>query len=617
VAGREDHPRPQLTRDRWRSLDGQWQFAYDDADVGLSEGWTQREQPFQRTIRVPFPPESEASGVGDRGRHPVLWYRLVFEVAPDEREGRLLLHFGAVDYAAEVWLNGRLAVRHEGGHTPFSADIADDLREEPGQVLVVRVRDSPDDLSQPRGKQYWGEPPEEVWYHRTSGIWQTVWLEPVPPARIGALRWAPDVAASRLGVQVAVEGPPSAQPRRLRLCLRLGDLTLADDEFPVSGGEARRELFVRSGVPSMTRNRDLVWSPEHPNLMEAELTLLDAEGVVLDVVQSYVGFRSVDVVDGRLVLNGWPYYLRTVLTQGYWPGSQLAAPDTAALRADVEAAKALGFNSIRVHQKVEDPRFLYWCDRLGLLVWTEMPSTYQFDPLAVERTTREWLEVVRRDCNHPCVVIWVPMNESWAVPDLVRSAAQQDYVRALYHLTRAVDPTRPVLTNDGWEQSATDVWGVHDYALRGETIRRRYGTPEALQRTVREVQPNHHSISLSGGQRAGEPVLLSECGGITFPRETSSPWFGYGVVRDEEALVDKYGELVGSVLESEVLGGFCYTQLTDVEHEANGLLTADRRPKVDPRRIRRVNRRPAGSVPGELIVSNIQSAVDVSEPPRW
>jgi hypothetical protein len=485
------------------------------------------------------------------------------------------------------------------------------LRDGAEQVVVVRAEDRADDLAQPRGKQYWGEPPEEIWYHRTSGIWQTVWLEPVPITRVVALRWSPDVAASRLGLDVTVAGQQAGRSLRLRLRITKGDSCLADDLLLVDNGRVRREVFVRSGIPSITRNRELVWSHEHPNLLDAELTLLDERGDVLDIVASYVGYRSVEVADGRLVLNGWPYYLRTVLTQGYWPESHLAAPSPDALRADVEAVKAHGFNSVRIHQKVEDPRFLYWCDRLGLIVWEEMPSTYQYEPLAVERTTREWLEVLRRDVNHPCVVIWVPVNESWAVPDLVRDPAQQHYVAGLYHLTRALDPTRPVLTNDGWEQSATDLWGIHDYALQADTLRRRHGTPEALERTVRHVQPNHHSIGLSGGARKGEPVLLSECGGISFPAEQGERWFGYGVVRDEEAYIATYDELVGTLLESEVLGGFCYTQLTDVEHETNGLLTADRRAKVDPRRIARINGRAPASVPGELIVANIESAAEV------
>jgi beta-galactosidase/beta-glucuronidase len=602
------HPRPQLTRDRWTDLCGPWQFAFDDGDVGLAEGWHEREEPFDRTIVVPFPPESRASGIGDPAPHPVVWYRGTFRAiqAPGER---LLLHFGAVDYAAQAWVNGQLVAQHEGGHTPFSADVTTALRDgDRDQVVVVRAEDRPGDLAQPRGKQDWEPLPHKIWYHRTTGIWQPVWLEPVPATRIAEVRWTPDLDRGLLGLQVRLNRPPD-RSIRLRVRLSLRGVELADDVCAVGGGEVRREIGLESGELVMNRDR-VLWSPRYPNLIDAELVLLDG-GEVVDRVGSYVGLRSAAVANGRFLLNGRPYYPRLVLEQGYWPESLLAAPSADALRREVELVKKLGFNGVRIHQKVEDPRFLYWCDRLGLLVWGEMANAYVFSDAAVERLTREWLEVLRRDYNHPCIVTWMPLNESWGVPNLERDPAQRAYVRGLYHLTKALDPTRPVIGNDGWEHIASDVWGIHDYATEGDALRERYGTAEAVERTLREVQPLYRTIALPEAHRAGEPIMLTEFGGITDAQTSDEPWWGYGSAGDPEALRVTYDDLVGAVLDCPTIAGFCYTQLTDTEQERNGLLTADRTPKLDPATIRAITSRPSKAIPGEVI-TDLQLKADVT-----
>ncbi|HEX5501736.1 MAG TPA: glycoside hydrolase family 2 TIM barrel-domain containing protein [Thermomicrobiales bacterium] len=578
----EDHPRPQLVRDRWDDLGGPWRFAYDDADRGLDEGWPERADVFDREIVVPFPPESRASGVADPAFHPVVWYRRAFRVAPEDRGRRLVLHFGAVDYRATVWVNGRLVASHEGGQTPFGADITPALRAGAGeQTVVVRAEDRPEDRAQPRGKQDWEPRPHRIWYHRTTGIWQPVWLEAVAPTHVAALRWTPDAARGALTLEASIAGA-SARPLRLRARLSLRGETLAEAEVPVEGDAARHEFALPAP------HDRFLWSPEAPTLLDADLTLLDGDRV-LDRVASYAGLRDVGRGGGRFLLNGRPYYLRLVLEQGYWPESHLAAPSAAALRREVELIKALGFNGVRIHQKVEDPRFLYWCDRLGLLVWGEMANAYVFAPAAVDRLTREWPEVVRRDYSHPCVVAWVPLNESWGVPDLPTDPAQRDFVRALYHLTRALDPTRPALDNEGWEHVAGDILGVHDYAGDSATLLARYGTPEALARTLRESWPGHRAIVLPEYRRGDEPVLLTEYGGIGYAPAAGEAWYGYSTVGSAADYLAKYAELTEAVRACAPLAGYCYTQLTDTEQETNGLLTADRRPKLDPAAIRAVN----------------------------
>jgi beta-galactosidase/beta-glucuronidase len=605
----EIHPRPQLARDRWIDLNGPWQFAHDDDDRGVHDGWMHRAEPFDRTITVPFPPESQASGIADPAPHPVVWYRRTLRLDAADLGERVLLHFGAVDYRAEVWVNGHLVAQHEGGHTPFSADIAPALRADADeQVIVVRAEDQPADLTQPRGKQYWEPNPRRIWYHRTTGIWQPVWIESVARAAIADLRWTPDLQRGLLGLQVHLH----AQPERaltLRVQLSLRGTVLATDTYTMQRSDIRRDIALEPSQLTMSREQ-ILWSPSRPNLIDAELTLLDGDQVI-DVVHSYAGLRSVGFADGRFLLNGRPYYLRLVLEQGYWPESHLAAPSADALRREVELVKSLGFNGVRIHQKVEDPRFLYWCDRLGLLVWGEMANAYVYSTTAVERLTREWLDVIRRDYSHPCIVTWVPLNESWGVPSLEQDAAQQHYVRALYHLTHAIDPTRPVIGNDGWEHVVTDVLGIHDYALDGETLRQRYGTPEQLERTLRSVQPHFRTILLSETRRAGQPVMLTEWGGISYAPDPGQPWFGYGTVSDAEGFLAKYAELITAILDSPTIAGFCYTQLTDTEQETNGLLKADRTPKLDPEALRALTARASAAIPGEII-SSIQATAEVT-----
>ena len=593
------HPRPQLTRDRWIDLCGQWEFAYDDADRGRDERWQEDPDGFAGTITVPFPPESKASGVGDPGAHPVVWYRTRFTLPAGEPDERWLLHFGAVDYRAQAWVDGRMVAEHEGGHTPFGADITAALNTGTAEhVLVVRAEDRPGDAGQPRGKQYWGEHPQGIWYHRTTGIWQPVWLEPVNSRHVEALRWTPDAVRGTLGVHARVAG---GGPLTLRVRVSLGKEVLADDAYGVTDGTVDREIVLPAARNGEDRAR-LLWTPEHPALLDVTVTLADGDRV-LDRVTSYAGLRDAGVDDRRFLLNGRPYFLRMVLEQGYWPDSHLAAPDEGALRREVELIKSLGFNGARIHQKVEDPRFLYWCDRLGLLVWGEMPSAFVFDAETVTRTAREWAEVVRRDASHPCVVAWVPVNESWGVPAVAREPAQRAHAAALYHLTKALDPTRPALSNDGWEHVESDIWSIHDYAPSGASLRARYATAEAVDRALGDAWPGPKQVLL-GRVEGRRPVMITEYGGLSYVPDAGEEWFGYGTVATPEEFLTRYRELTEALLDSPEMAGFCYTQLTDTLQETNGLLRADRSPKLDPAVVRAITARPAASVPGEELAAS-------------
>lgn len=609
------YPRPQLMRERWIDLQGPWGFAYDDADQGGVEHWERREDVFTRCIMVPFPPESPASGIQDTSFHPIVWYRRAFRLDPADRGPRLLLHFGAVDYRADVWVNGQYVAGHFGGQTPFTADITAALLPGDEQSVVVRAEDQPLDLAQPRGKQDWNVEPHRIWYHRTTGIWQPVWLEPVPATHVTAVRWTPNLDTGLLGLVVALQRP-DATPVQLRVQLTLRGNVLADNRYAVAGERFQTEIALDGlGIMPGSESEGILWSPEHPTLIEASLTLV-TDHEVIDDAQSYVGLRSVAAENGHFLLNGRPYYLRLVLEQGYWPESHLAAPNADALRAEVEWIKRLGFNGVRIHQKVEDPRFLYWCDRLGLLVWGEMANAYVFSPDAVGALVREWIDVLARDYSHPCIVTWVPLNESWGVPHLASDPAQRQYVKTLYSLTKTLDPTRPVIADDGWEYLVGDMAGIHDYTFDGAVILERYGTAQALETTAREVRPHYRAIVLDLERGINVPIVLSECGGLSYRPAVNSHWHGYGTVIGSEALFAKYSELITAVLACPTLVGFCYTQLTDTGQETNGLLTADRQPKLDPATVHAVTSRPAAAVPGDLtrLIQDMGGVVPFSDP---
>lgn len=567
-----DHPTPLLAREGWRDLGGPWRFAFDDA-----ARWRYPEEvTFDREIQVPYPPESRASGLHDEGYHPAVWYSRTLTLTPQERCGCVLLHFGAVDYRATVWANGQLVATHEGGHTPFTAELTRQARAGERIEVVVLAQDDPHDLTQPRGKQDWQPQPHSIWYPRTTGIWQPVWLECVPETYLQRLTWSSDMARWEIGLELRVAGP-LAPDLAVRVRLWRDDDLLADDRYALRGAELVRQIALPDPGIDDFRN-ELLWSPGHPRLLRAQLELLRGE-TVLDRVFSYTALRSVSVTGNRFLLNGRPYYLKMVLDQGYWPDSLMTATD-AELRRDVELTRELGFNGVRKHQKIENPRWLYWCDVLGLLVWEEMPSPYRFTAQAVERLTREWQAVLARDVSHPCIVAWVPFNESWGVPDLPTNPAHRDYVQALYHLTKTLDPSRPVIGNDGWEHVATDIITIHDYTDDMAALRTRYGTLEAARQTLKQQQPGERVLTLGGFQEAGQPVVLSEFGGIAYIPDQTSGW-GYAESQSEADFQSDYAALLAAVHDCHGLSGFCYTQLTDTFQEKNGLLYSDRRPKAD------------------------------------
>ena len=581
---RPEYPRPMLVRDAWLNLNGVWEFAFDDTDVGLDEGWSNASR-FEGRIVVPFAYQTELSGIGDQGIHEVVWYAREFEV-PDAWRGRdLLLHFGAVDYRSTVWLNGEEVGHNQGGHVPFAFDVAPYLKDGANR-LVVRVEDR-QDTHQPRGKQAASGKAKGCDYYNTTGIWQTVWLEPAPAIRISELRTTPHLEEGAIELRVFLHAPSIGW--RIEAEALDGGAVVARAEEGTASASARLLLTIPDPKP---------WSPDSPHLYGLRVRLYQGDEL-LDEVHSYAGLRSVRVQDGKVWLNGEPVYLAMVLDQGYWPDGGMTAPSDDALRADVEWAKRFGFNGARKHQKVEDPRWLYWCDRLGLLVWGEMANARAWSSRAEEMFLAEWERAVRRDYNHPCVVTWVPVNESWGVPGMGKGhPGQYAYLERIVALTRRIDPDRPVVDNDGWEHTdVSDIVAIHDYTASSEELLERYA--ETLKTGELPALswgkwPLHYFAK--GSRHRGQPVVLSEVGGLlSLPDAPKEQWDGlygiYGFCETPEELLEKYRDLMEGIAQLRFAVGFCYTQLTDIEQEINGLLTYDRKPKVDPERIAEIHRK--------------------------
>lgn len=591
------YPRPELERDGWASLDGAWDFTMD-----TEAQWSVPSQiRWQQTIQVPFAPETQASGIAHEGFFRCCWYRKKFDVPKLDPGERVLLHFGAVDYSAVVWVNGHPAGFHEGGYTPFTIDMTYFVRSGETAVIVLRAEDDPHDLAKPRGKQDWQIQPHSIWYPRTTGIWQTVWIERVPSTWIGNVRWTSNLERYEIGIEALCHGA-RRDGLRLNVKLSVDGKVLADDTYLVIAGEVHRRIAISDPGIDDFRN-EILWSPERPVLIKAELFLWGGRGELVDCARSYTALRNVGTQNGRFMLNGRPYYLRMVLDQGYWPQSGITPPSDAALRHDIELVKAMGFNGVRKHQKIESPRYLYWADVMGLCVWEEMPSAYRFTKHSVDRLTREWTAVIDRDYSHPSIVTWVPFNESWGVPDLPAIEAQRHYVQALYHLTRTLDPTRPVVGNDGWESAATDIIGIHDYDADPKRIFRRYDTPDVVPQLLQQVGPAGRLITLEGYEHRGQPLMVTECGGIAFASDEARTW-GYSRSGSAPDFSARYADLIGTLHRLPLLAGFCYTQFTDTYQEANGLCFADRTPKIP---IEEIHAATAGKVDARMQALGLSS----------
>ena len=541
---RSEYPRPDFQRDNWLCLNGQWGFS-----IG--------ESTFDQKITVPFACEAPLSGIGDKGLHKLVWYRKTFTLPKEMLGKRVLLHFGAVDYICDVWVNGTHVCSHTGGQVSFEADITDALQAGEN-TIQVKVWDDYLDFTMPRGKQYWELESKGMYYSRTTGIWQTVWLEAVEPLHLKRCYITPQFDDRAVQFEYAL----SQDAKALSFEIFYQGEKVAEHTTPYDSRNPNTTVDLQQ-----VWNDTMAWSPENPSLFDVRITVLGDQGVT-DVVESYFGMRKVHLENGKFMLNNREYYQKLVLDQGYWEESLMTAPTDEAFIRDIQLTKAMGFNGVRKHQKVEDPRYLYHADRLGLLVWGEIGSAYVFTKEYVSRIQTEWREAVLRDYNHPCIVVWTPMNESWGVRNVRTDKAQQSHCNAMVQLTKALDPTRPVIDNDGWEHTCGDLITIHDYTQDGQQLKKQFGALEDIL-TIK-MKPGEKPLFADGYEYRGQPILLSEFGGI------------------RNDLAEKLAEVIGAIQESPLICGYCYTQLTDIENEQNGLLTYGREPKIPLETVRAI-----------------------------
>ncbi|KAI0817612.1 glycoside hydrolase family 2 protein [Xylaria sp. FL0064] len=681
---KDAYPRPDFvhTNHRWAPINDQWTILFDNEDVGLRESWHingvpdkvsvsassepssaeaeaeaqrlaafpeliakgwqarkgQSRENVKKPINVPFTFQTPASGLHENDAHEVLWYeRPVSDPrakAETEAGDRVLVRFGAVDYEVTIWASGYLVGKHRGGHVPFDVDITDALdsvRKTTGKSdlqLVLRVQDSPYDLGQPRGKQYWAPQPESIFYTPSSGIWQPVVLEVVPPTRLGnssagTVLKSNDIYSGVLDAIVSVLGRRAGHAYSVEIEGSLNgfligkkreDLPKDKDyvhvKLPLTLSQDQKKSAPQSVTsvapfdnPDVWHNGLALWSPDHPTLYDLIIRLYDADCKVIDEVKTYTGFRNLDWSngDGTFRLNGKPLFQALCLDQGYWPETGLTPPSPESLKQDIVLAKNMGLNGCRKHQKVEDPVFLYWADKLGYLVWGEMANAYEFSIEYKDRFNQEWTEAVKRDINHPSVITWTPINESWGYPNLKGSVEQRDHIRSLYYLTKSLDPTRPVNDNCGWEHVVTDLSTFHDYsdapalsescATLEKTLNRDWcGRPMFLP-PIDETEP-------ATKHRPGAPILNTEFAGVNIaPTKAKDEkiksqggggdW-GYTTASDSRDLLNRIEALVKAVVQGSHVSGFVYTQLSDIEQEVNGLYSFDRKEKVPATEVKKI-----------------------------
>jgi len=590
---RPEHPRPQFVRPHWLNLNGVWQFELDDSDSGLERGVLERE--LRGTIVVPFAPESELSGVADTDFHDAVWYRRDIRVPVEWPDERIILHFQAVDHDSTVWVNGVEAGRHRGGFTPFSFDITDLLDAERHGTVVLRARD-PHIGPQARGKQATWFANTDCFYTRTTGIWQTVWLECRPAASFGRPRITPNSDEGTFGIEPDLRGARPGQ----RIVARIHDDGGVIDEVSTIVG-ATMAPTLRVTVPA---SRQRLWTLTDPFLYDIDLTLCDAEGSPVDRLVSYAGLRSVSIDGRRILLNGQPVFQRLVLDQGYWPESLMTAPSDDELAADILRSKAAGFNGARVHEKVAEERFLYHADRLGYLVWGEFAdwgSSGQGPEGDNQRPTAgyvaEWVEAVARDYSHPSVIGWCPLNETYQVLH-DRMTVLDDVTEAMFRATKSIDRTRPVVDSSGYSHRVidTDVWDAHDYEQDPHAFALNHaGLADGSPYVNRSADGKDYSLPYRG-----QPFMVSEFGGIWWVPEIAAQvdgedreasW-GYGQrIADEEEFYARFEGLVRVLDQNPHMFGYCYTQLTDVFQEQNGIYRFDRSLKLDVDRIRTIQER--------------------------
>lgn len=571
----KDYPRPQFVRKEWKNLNGEWNFIFDDNDKGQIEEYF-KDFPINKKINVPFTYETKLSGIEDESVHYIVWYNRKINISKEQlQNNNVILNFEGSDYKTKIWVNGNYIGENIGAYSRFSFDIERYVVEGENDI-TIKVEDS---LSkdQPRGKQRYKKESWKCWYIQTTGIWKTVWLEWVSKKHLRSVKITPKTEKVQLEIETNLsEQDIEKQKYYIETEISFNGQLLNKTKELINNNYQKMEMdIVQEGIEHKIQE----WSTNTPNLYDINYKLY-CENKIIDTVDSYFGIRNVKIKGDKIYLNGEQLYLKLILDQGYWKESHLTPPDEESLIKDIESVLAFGYNGIRKHQKVEDERFLYWCDLKGVLVWSEMANCYNFNDNSLQNFTNEWIKVVKQNYNHPSIITWVPINESWGIPEVSVYEKEQNFANTLYYLTKAMDNTRPVISNDGWEHTISDIITIHDYKQDEELLYQEYTDKDMKVLNNLEEYNGKHRLFANGYKYEGQPVIMSEYGGIAINSEEG---WGYGKqVKDEKELVERFTKLTKAIENIPYISGYCYTQLTDVQQEINGLMDAERNYKIDP-----------------------------------
>lgn len=585
---RNTHPNPQKVREIFMLLDGEWDFCFDTEDIGMRKLYYEGKNFGEtKTINVPYCYQSPRSGIGIKDESKVVWYKRKITIPANYKNKKIIFHFEASDYETSLFVNGSHVGTHFGGHSSFSFDITD-YAKTADNLIVIRVKDE-SSARRVLGKQSNTNRNFGCWYTRTTGIWQSVWLEAVPKTYIKKFKLTPHIDLGELEILAEIDGANA-------------DGAMFTAEVSMEGKHGNHAKMPKR-IISATAHNNLVrlrmsiyditfeipfWSPERPRLCDIKLSLKSNDGE--DNVLSYFGFRNIRIFGDRVYLNDRQYYQKLILNQGYYGDGLLTGTDEEFIH-DITMTKDMGFNGMRIHQKTESRRLLYHCDRLGLLCWAELASPYSHDSFATPNIFSEIGEMVEKHYNHPCVVAWTPFNESWGITGILTNKRQQEITLAARQYIRSLDEqTRPVISNDGWEHTISDILTIHDYEQNSDLLQKFYAKCGcAVNFDYPQTQPRKRFYA-EGYAYRGEPVFIDEYGGIAFEvKKYSNEDWGYGqVAKTKEEFYERFEKMHRVLFNLDYITGLCYTQLTDVEQEINGLLDAEHKPKFDNQKIKGV-----------------------------
>ena len=558
---RTEHPKPQFMREDWINLNGKWQFEIDHGASGAKRGLFEENQTFSKEINVPFCPESRLSGIEYKDFMAAVWYKREFEITKEQLEKRIFLHFGAVDYKAVLYINGQEVGSHKGGYVSFAFEISDFVREGVNTLTLAAYDDSRDPLI-PSGKQSSRYESYKCYYTRTTGIWQTVWLEFVPKNYVAKVKYFTDIESATLSIHASLVGEGTLKAKASFEGKDMGEATLSS-----KGGDA---------VLTLPLKEKHLWEVGKGGLYDLTLTYGE------DKVESYFGLRSLRLDGKKFLINERSVFQRLILDQGFYPDGIYTAPDDKELLGDIERSVAMGFNGARLHEKIFEERFLYYCDKLGYIVWGEFPNWGLNHSMsdAIYGFLPEWLEEIDRDFNHPAIVGWAPFNETWPV---LGRRQHDPLLEMAYRATKAADPTRPCIDTAGGWHVMTDIYDLHDYEQDPALFKAHYETLGTTNDFDFRFAYYKDQIPYDNKM----PFFVSEYGGIRWTEDQEGWGYGNGPKTAEEFL-ERLKGLTDDILDDERMFGFCYTQLTDVEQEQNGLYTYDRKPKFDPKEIHKI-----------------------------